>query len=277
MGFINKLKDFFYDEEEISEEEETVIPKKRENVKPKMRVEKEEPEIKKENDVTERELFRSERTFNFPIDMDDEPDFIPIARDTRIERENNEPDISERFNASGNIQRRDSAPRRATRKQENIPYSQKKQEKKFKPTPIISPVYGILEKDSSAIKIDETKEFNVTKKIDYDRVREKAYGPIKKDDEEENKGLFFNLVDDNNKSDTKEDDVKITYNDVDFESDESEDDLNIDVPKIIRNKKSKKEETNIDNTEEDNILSDSNEQDLFNLIDNMYSSEDEEE
>ena len=61
----------------------------------------------------------------------------------------------------------------------------------------------------------------------------------------------------------KDDEVKIIYNDV-----STSDDM---------------DNTNKDDTnnkplvDEDNILSETKEQDLFNLIDNMYSSEDDEE
>ena len=65
----------------------------------------------------------------------------------------------------------------------------------------------------------------------------------------------------NNEDDNE---VKIIYNDVSF--DENMDNTN---KESIDNK-----ETSID---EDNILSETKEQDLFNLIDDMYSSDDEDE
>ena len=79
-------------------------------------------------------------------------------------------------------------------------------------------------------------------------------------EDEENKSIFFNL--DEQEAD-KDDEVKIIYNDV-----STSDDM---------------DNTNKDDTnnkplvDEDNILSETKEQDLFNLIDNMYSSEDDEE
>ena len=79
MGFINKIKNFFYDEEEVEEE---VTPKKVEQVKKKKHV----IEDDREEQVSERELFRSERTFNFPVDVEEE-DFKPVT--TRIKEEKN--------------------------------------------------------------------------------------------------------------------------------------------------------------------------------------------
>ena len=94
----------------------------------------------------------------------------------------------------------------------------------------------------------------------------KAYAQTEKMNEEDNKGIFFNLneekTDEINKDD--DDEVKIIYNDVSF--DENEDNTN---KESIENK-----EPSID---EDNILSETKEQDLFNLIDDMYSSDDEDE
>ena len=140
--------------------------------------------------------------------------------------------------------------------------------KKFRPTPIISPIYGVLDKNykKEDTLIDSTREFNITKKLDYDTVMRKAYAQTEKMNEEDNKGIFFNLneekTDEINKDD--DDEVKIIYNDVSF--DENEDNTN---KESIENK-----EPSID---EDNILSETKEQDLFNLIDDMYSSDDEDE
>lgn len=279
MGLMDKVKGFFFDEEEI--EEEVEIPKKVRNI------EKKEPKIKKEEtkEIPERELFRAERTFNFPMDMDDEePDFVPVK-----------PSIKEQKNEKTNVEpvRREKVEVRRENVQTTVrrPYSakieKKEEEKKFKPTPIISPIYGIVDgslptkKETSSL--NETKEFSITKKVDFDTVRKKAYGDIHADDEDDNKGLFYNLVDEEkeepivneedielSKESEDDDEIKITYNDVD-DYEESEDDEEVEIPKITRLKKNKEE------TDEDAILSDTKEQDLFNLIDNMYNSEEDEE
>ena len=101
---------------------------------------------------------------------------------------------------------------------------------------------------------------NITKKLDYDSVMKRAMKRVDDKEDEENKSIFFNL--DEQEAD-KDDEVKIIYNDV-----STSDDM---------------DNTNKDDTsdkplvDEDNILSETKEQDLFNLIDNMYSSEDDEE
>ncbi len=282
MGFMDKLKGFFYDEEEI---EEVETPKKVKQPEKKVH----RSIMKEEQEIPERELFKAERTFNFPMDMDDEPDFVPVKPSIKqVKAENNNietPKINREIKRETNST------------QVRRPYStnvEKKEEKKFKPTPIISPIYGIVDgsvltKNESS-SLNETREFSITKKIDFDTVRKKAYGDIHADDEEnENKGLFFNLADDereeaNKKIDNEkeessnineEDDIKITYNDIDYDSEEEKEEYEIEVPKITRLRKNKKQE--VDESEEDAILSETKEQDLFNLIDNMYNSEEDDE
>ena len=61
----------------------------------------------------------------------------------------------------------------------------KKEEKKsFRPSPIISPVYGILDKNYKKDDVVTKKEIRLSsapKKIDLDSVREKAYGDLTSD------------------------------------------------------------------------------------------------
>ena len=54
--------------------------------------------------------------------------------------------------------------------------------KKFKPSPIISPVYGILNEDYKPEDIKEKKVDNKDKTIDFNSVRKKAFGEIPKEE-----------------------------------------------------------------------------------------------
>lgn len=282
MGFMDKLKEFFYDEEEIDEGETQKKAKQ-----PEKKVHR--SIIKEEKEIPERELFKAERTFNFPMDMDDEPDFVPVKSSIKHSKEEN--NTSEPQKISREMKREKSNAQVSRPYSANIEKKEeKKEEKKFKPTPIISPIYGIVDgsvltKNESS-SITSTRDFSVTKKIDFDTVRKKAYGDIHADDEEnENKGLFFNLVDEDKKeiddeieestNINEEDDIKITYNDIDYDSEEEKENEEIEVPKITRLRKNKKKE--IEESDEDAILSETKEQDLFNLIDNMYNSEEDDE
>lgn len=77
MKLIDKIKNYFYDEEEEDASKKNVAPK----AEPVAFKPKEEPkEEKKESRlnetnvdaISERELFKSDPTFNFPIIFDDE-------------------------------------------------------------------------------------------------------------------------------------------------------------------------------------------------------------
>ena len=180
MKLLNKLKNIFYDEEIIDEPETEIkkvdkVAKKEVEEKPRVeeiKITREEPkreveevkrvveEPKKENNnFSERELFRSERTFNFTEFDDDEVDLPP-----RRSVLNPEPKV--------------------TKRQEVQKPAIPEQPKIFKPSPIISPIYGILDKD---YKKDEVVTKTITKKEEpvikdsastYDTVRRKAYGTL---------------------------------------------------------------------------------------------------
>jgi len=113
-----------------------------------------------DNTINERELFRSERKFSF-TELDEEEENLPPRRNVLdLEKDRN----TERTSFE--------AP-------------QVEQPRVFKPSPIISPIYGILDKD---YKKDEiiSKKTEPVKEIesaarDYDSVRRKAYGTLEDD------------------------------------------------------------------------------------------------
>lgn len=273
MKLFDKVKNFFF-EEEYEDEIEEVNIKKREIPKKKTII-KEEPKREINSEITERELFKAERTFNFPMDIDD--DFVPAVNEEIKEPIKEEP-------------KREIRQKRKTYTPPVIKEVEKQDAKKFRPTPIISPIYGIMEgeyikPEEKNNDLSKTKEFSITKRVNFDDVRKKAYGTVKNEEkeEEENKSIFFNLDDSEEEKsyvpddlNENEDDIKITYNDVDYDNEDTDEDDDIEVPKIKR-LRSKKQNQELDENEEDAILSETKEQDLFNLIDNMYNSEDEEE
>ena len=140
MGVFSKLKGIFYDEVEVPEEEEKkeldkvskIVKKepKEKNEIPKIEevkykpapVEgepvKEEEAIKTENTFNERELFRSERTFNFvDSDNDEEEEEKPVSRRNVLSEQNR--NVVE--NPAKELQTDTAKP--------------------FKPTPVISPIW----------------------------------------------------------------------------------------------------------------------------------------
>lgn len=267
MSLFDKIKDFFYDDEDYDEEIEENHPIAK---KGKTRVVELEEDYKDKNkEISERELFKSERTFNFPMNVDD-------SIKTDKEDINNNVNTNKYRSSYTNY----SDIRSYTRYNNSTKETNKVEEvKKFKPTPVISPIYGILDKNykKEDVMIDATREFTMpSKSVDYDSVRKRAYANIYEEQKDDSSGIFFNL--DDKKSDDEDEDVKIIYNDVTF--DDEEDLENVTIGQKQEEYEKTIEESKIDEDQvddEDQILSETKEQDLFNLIDNMYNSDDEDE
>lgn len=279
MSFLNKVKNFFY--EDIEDDEEDIrLEERRKEERRKQFIEKEKKLDIQEtnNDLSERELFKSEKTFNFPMDIGDN-----IFDDDKEEKEESRSSIKEEKNIYARPLNRTNS--RVTERMTSYKSTVEKKEepKKFRPSPVVSPIYGVLDKNYSVDDVvdnnlSKTKEFSYEKKIvDFDSVRNKAYKELDEEIERTmngSKNIFYNLDEDEvkeentntisdyinepyDKNENKEDDVIITYND----SEEDEEDFATPDVSITNPKEEKKEEK----------------EDLFNLIDNMYSDDDDEE
>lgn len=280
MSFLNKVKNFFY--EDIEDDEEDIrLEERRKEERRKQFIEKEKKLDIQEtnNDLSERELFKSEKTFNFPMDIGDN-----IFDDYKEEeKEESRSSIKEEKNIYARPLNRTNS--RVTERMTSYKSAVEKKEepKKFRPSPVVSPIYGVLDKNYSVDDVvdnnlSKTKEFSYEKKIvDFDSVRNKAYKELDEEIERTmngSKNIFYNLDEDEvkeentntisdyinepyDKNENKEDDVIITYND----SEEDEEDFTTPDVSITNPKEEKKEEK----------------EDLFNLIDNMYSDDDDEE
>ena len=278
MGVFSKLKNIFYDEVEVDEPSTEIKidkPAKKEVVeKPRVeeikvvRQEVREPEkkeeVKREEPTNnERDLFRSERTFNFTQFDDDEDEINLPPRRNVLERE-----------------------KRTVKQEVKEPVVE--QPKVFKPSPVISPIYGILDKDykkeEMTAKKVEVKETPLSANtINYDTVRRKAYGTLEDD-----------LEDTLNKMN------KLTPNDIQAEVQKIDNDVNkleersnkIEdlITKIESSPEMNKNVSvgeledrvkleNFDDTTElsnDKTMTDSTlEHDLFNLIDSMYDDKED--
>ena len=285
MGVFSKLKNIFYDEIEVEEENE--VEKELVSVNKVVIKDDDEPKIEKiktrieeelnkkaviteeekETINNERELFRSERTFNFTEFDDEEPELPPrknVLTETRV-----------------------SAPVEV--KQE----VKVEKPKVFKPTPIISPIYGILDKDYKKEEIrmrqEATKEqvYKTKSSIDtYETVRRKAYGTLEDELEDTLNSLTTDEIRDRvapqAEKATKIEDLISKIEEVSDELDktmsiaEIEDNIELDNFKteetpqreeIVTPEPEEEEEENLD----DKTMTDSTlEHDLFNLIDSMY-------
>ncbi|MBQ6285326.1 MAG: hypothetical protein IJK67_03335 [Bacilli bacterium] len=278
MGVFSKLKNIFYDEEVI-EEPEAELKKvdreiKSEVEKPKIEeikvikpepvedIKEEIPEKKLEDTFSDRDLFRNERKFNF-TELDDEEEVFPSRRNVLNTENKSKPDTT--FDA---------------------PSVQLEQPRVFKPSPIISPIYGILDKDYKKEEVvskqpEPVKEIE-TPARDYDSVRRKAYGTL--EDELEDTLNSMNKItpetiskevkkidDDIETLEEKPTKIEDIINEI-----ESTTNSDVSVGELedkleIEHFDDEDEEEKVDKTMTDSTL----EHDLFNLIDSMYDDKEE--
>lgn len=183
MKFLDKIKDLFSDEEEVIETKEIEIDeieeKKEEHKLPTFMRNKIEEEQKREEEkkqrenpirieqeeiISDREIVRtrSGNNFSFPMDMD-EHDPLPRTAYSNQNILGREKKVADLY----------------SKKEEPKP-------KKFKPTPVISPVYGVLDKNytKDEVKVSDEKTYELqrpSRKVDFETVRNKAFGSLTDD------------------------------------------------------------------------------------------------
>lgn len=283
MGLVSKLKNILFEEEEV---EIPVIEKKEKKVEPVYKEMPRKEDIKKENSyqdfyeqrtpvihseektmeekrkysnyeepISEREIFKTEKTFNFPAFDEKEFESVVPKRTTNV------------MEYERKKQEKKNEYKRPERKEE-----EKVVKTKFKPSPIISPVYGILDKNYTPDDITSRVEELPTKTLDVDSVRKKAFGTLEekanvsqKDEtkeQEEHKILEEKLE----KARTIDELLKDSSDDyIDLSLDEENKD----------NKFTSDEIDSLDDIEpihEMNSQEDTLESDLFDLIDSMYEN-----
>lgn len=193
MGLFKKMKDILFDEEEYTEQikitpemrneatpdkvDITEIQEKikkdveevKESVKEEVQELKEElppvPEVNLEP-TSERELFRS--SANYPFFDFDEEEFVTAQPVKEIE------EITEIPSRTNNVIEYEKTKRVERKTEHGIEITETIERRKFKPSPIISPVYGILDKDYNPDEIVHREE-----PVKFEEVREKAFGDTK--------------------------------------------------------------------------------------------------
>ena len=281
MGLVSKLKNILFEEEEveipvIEKKEKKVevvqenrdVPRKEEvkvnnyqNIHDFSAAKKEEVKIDDFNDrqtVSEREIFKSEKTFNFPAFDEEEFDsFVPKKRSTNI------------------IEHERKKVEKIDYRKDYKKSEEPKEVKKFKPSPIISPVYGILDKNYTPDEITTRTEMTLSRSLDVDVVRKKAFGSLEEvvkeevlqDKELEEKLEKARTIDELLKDSSDEViDIKKTT-DEEFETFSSIEDL-----EELEEENDKKEEIK---KHQENLEDDTLENDLFDLIDSMYENREE--
>ncbi|MBQ8192688.1 MAG: hypothetical protein IJZ46_01270 [Bacilli bacterium] len=182
MKFFDKIKDLFSDEEEVIETKEIEVEEQEEHKLPTFmrnkiaEEEKREQERKQKEEcsdiISDREIVRTRtgNNFSFPIEVDDD-----IVDNSRYSQQN------------VLLKERERNFREKEKSLEDL-YAKKEEPKpkKFKPTPVISPVYGILDKNytKDEVKIQDQSSYEIqrpSRKVDFETVRNKAFGSLTDD------------------------------------------------------------------------------------------------
>lgn len=295
MGLFGKIKNIFYDEEivDVPEEPKSVEKPKIEEVKVEKKVEpikRETPVINTTPTYSEREIFTRETTNTFKFPMLDEEEVKPVR--TRVNA----------LESARMEKKKEETEKARTDKYKDLfkenTTTSSKPDRVFKPSPVISPVYGVLDKNYTREEIIERQE-NITrttnpKDMNYDAVRRKAYGtledelestlsklsepeihekvekPVTKEEEKSIEDLLNEIEGNRNMSIG---DIEEKIKDKMEEEEESISDD--EFLKEFMARTSKKEEETIKEekatTKEEDVDADKTlEHDLFNLIDSMY-------
>lgn len=223
MKLIDKFKNLFT--EEVEEDVNIEIK----DTKPKRDIIKETIEVpitkKEEPKVTGNPTLKKEDKFVFPVYFDDK-DFDKMEK---------KPEVKPKQEIIKKEEKKDNIKEFYNKKSEN--------KKNFKPTPIISPVYGILDKNYYKEDIVVSNQKTVThydpnRPITVDDIRKKAFGTLEDDLE---KTLFSGEPDDTPKHGKDDEEI---INELDFANaieedkkrDISKDNLKADIESLLNDK-----------------------------------------
>lgn len=269
MSLVKKLKDILFEEEEVTEpikikeeiKEEVAVPIKEE-------VEKVEEKPAQKEINSEREMFRSNNSFQFP--EFDEEEFSSMARPRP------KANVLE-YERKKTIEKRTDYGR-----YERVETREYTEKKKFKPSPIISPVYGILNQDYKAEDIVDKKDKAST--IDIETVRKKAFEAQEPKKEEVVESIdepvvtFFEEKDTITIKQSPSVEVSKSLDDLLEEaSDEISLEDTLEIPKTNNLDAIEEELEKLDTEERSSRkdLDDTLDNDLFELIDSMYDEREE--
>ena len=212
MKLLDKIKDLFMEEEEetedleIEEEEKEEYKEPTRNVLPKVMrdtiTKEEKPVLKVKTEEFVKQEQKEEkvppipqRKFNFPLDLDDDVSSKNnINRETNNREKNTVNNINTSIYNNNNSNKGNVVSRNVNvlKLEKEIPkkvselYQKKEEERikpKFKASPVISPVYGVLDKNYTKEEVKEKTDDNNTmkrpsKKVDFETVRKKAFGNL---------------------------------------------------------------------------------------------------
>lgn len=201
MKLLDKLKNALFEEEYVEVEEKKEVKKKEKPIakkiivdepKPKKQTPKEDLIIEEEKNESQKET--PNRDFKFKAILDD--DFIDLEEEKKEKPQpKKEPKVEPKpVIKEPKVERK--VYKTEKKKEESNPYksldneikiheygaaSKQRERKTFHPSPIISPIYGVLDQNYKKDDIVTKKEVRISssyssKKLDVDSVREKAYG-----------------------------------------------------------------------------------------------------
>ena len=247
LGLLDKVKNLFTEEVEVEEPKKEKKQEIKKENKHQEEIQKEVIQVEIPSPVLEKEEPKEEKKEEYKFPFFDDNDFETI-----------------------NVRKR-----REEKKKIKEVYNPPKEEKKvFKPSPIISPVYGFLDKNYQKEEIVQKKNDYNPRKATVDEIRDRAYGSLESDIETTLFGNNRVLFDEENNKDVLEEEIKpeskeeyeenMTEEKPRHESLSKDDDLTdlleAEMAKPEKEEKKKKSRK----------ISD---KELFNLIDSMYEGE----
>ena len=187
MKLLDKLKNALFEEEYVEVEEKQEVKKKEKPIAKKIII----------DDKPKKAQESPNRDFKFKAILDD--DFIDLEQEKKEEKT---PKVESKMEGKNREPKRETKEKRPLyqgekkKEEKNIygsnldkeikiheygGYEKQKEKKEFHPSPIISPIYGVLDQNYKKDDIVTKKEIRITssyksKNIDVDSVREKAYG-----------------------------------------------------------------------------------------------------
>lgn len=293
MGLFNKIKGILFEEVEDDEVVDTpkpkvsevkkpiaerIEPQKREevviNTPPKVEV----PKEVKHDQINERDLFKSDNTF--PFQEFDEKEFESMSRVNKPKQTTN---VLE-YEKKKKIEKKYDLGR-----YERVEKTEVVERKKFKPSPIISPVYGILNEDYRPEDIKNKSEVSTNNTLDFNSVRKKAFGEEVKEEPkttyyEETVTVKLKENDEEKKQKVKTiDELLENTSDVTIDVEEpkveekldaiNEDPEVNDYEKIDEDLEELTPKKDVEKSEYEKVEDDDTlENDLFDLIDSMYDN-----
>jgi len=180
VGLLDKFKNLFTDEEvievtkeiEVEERPPQKLPKVMQDQIEKLELTKEI--LKKDEEISDRDIVKTKTKFNFPVEFKDEEVVSNrnVLSKTRLEKAKEEPKklynmTKEQFDNTKSLYKE----------------PKKEEKKKFYSSPIISPVYGILDKNykKEELLAKDENSYEIprgSKKVDFETIRQKAFGTL---------------------------------------------------------------------------------------------------